>query len=119
VRLACELRIGRDLCLTPVDVPLVPASVFRALAREWVQRGRPESGWLGPFVRREGTRLFGHPIVVGRELARRLKDFPPDQPLSQLRAEARPLLALEVVEPEILDDLDTPGDLARLEARER
>lgn len=116
---AVRQRAGRDLCLAPVDVPLVPASVFVALAAEWLRRGRPGRGWLGPCVRRGGTQHFGHPVIVGRDLARTLQDFPLDAPLSALRARAAPLLALAVTSPEILDDLDTPADLARLRRRRR
>ena len=38
-------------------------------------------------------------------------------PLRNLRALADPLLEVSVDSPEILDDLDTPEDLARLRAR--
>lgn len=116
---ACAVlhRPERDLCIAPVDVPLVPAAVFAALAEEWLRRGSPAHGWLGPFVRVDGVRRFGHPVLLGRELARTLKAFPAAQPLSALRTRARPILALEVTSTAILDDLDTPADLARLRAR--
>jgi len=117
VRCAVSLRPERDLCLAPVDVPLVPAEVFSALAAEWSRRGAPARGWLGPFVLREGARRFGHPVILGRDLARDLKGFPAARPLSELRARAAPLLALEVGSAAILDDLDSPADLARLRAR--
>jgi len=114
VQLALALRPGRDLCLAPVDVPLVPAAVFAALAREWARRGRPARGWLAPCVRVAETRRHGHPLIVGRELLLELDGFPPARALSELRALAAPLLALEVASAAILDDLDTPEDLARL-----
>jgi CTP:molybdopterin cytidylyltransferase MocA len=112
---AAELRTGRDLCIAPVDVPLVPREVFAALRSAWEEAGAPARGWLAPFVPSAPTeRRFGHPVLVGRELAARLKAFPPERPLSSLRAEAAPLLALEVASAAILDDLDSPADLARL-----
>jgi len=117
VRCAAELRAGRDLCLAPVDVPLVPAEVFAALGAEWLRRGRPERGWLAPCVVAGGARRFGHPVVLGRGLLAELKAFPPGRPLSELRASASPLLALEVATEAVLDDLDTPRDLARLRRR--
>lgn len=117
VALAAHLRPGRDLCVAPVDVPLVPAGVFAALAEEWSRRGAPESGWLGPFVLEDGTRRFGHPVILGRGLARDVKGFPAGSPLSAVRARAAPLLSLLVAGPAILDDLDSPADLARLRAR--
>ncbi len=117
VRCAAGLRPGRDLCLAPVDVPLVPAAVFAALASEWERRGRPERGWLAPYVLQAGRQRFGHPVIVGRGLAADLKAFPPQEPLHALRARAAPLLALAVESASILDDLDTPADLARLRER--
>jgi CTP:molybdopterin cytidylyltransferase MocA len=117
VRCAAVLRPGRDLCLAPVDVPLVPAAVFAALASEWERRGRPARGWLAPYVLQAGRQRFGHPVIVGRGLAADLKAFPPQDPLHALRARAAPLLALEVESASIIDDLDTPADLARLRER--
>lgn len=117
VACAVRYRPGRDLCLAPVDVPLVPAEVFAALARDWERHARPARGWVAPCLRRGDARRFGHPVILGRELLLELKGFPPDRPLSALRALAEPLLALEVESAAILDDLDSPADLARLRAR--
>lgn len=117
VQFAHELRAGRDLCLAPVDVPLVPSTVFTALAAEWSRRGTPPRGWLSPCVERPGCRRFGHPVIVGHELLDDLKAFPPGRPLRWLRERAAPLLALGVTSAAILDDLDLPSDLARLRAR--
>jgi CTP:molybdopterin cytidylyltransferase MocA len=119
VQLACALRPARDLCIAPVDVPLVPAAVFAALAAEWRARGAPPRGWLAPCVARDGVQRFGHPVLAGRALLAELKDFPPASPLARLRAAADPLWALPVASAAILDDLDTPADLARLRARAR
>lgn len=113
VVLAARLRAGRDLCLAPVDVPLVPREVFASLAAAWAAAGSPPRGWLAP---RCGDR-FGHPVIVGRELlAARLAD-PPDRPLREWRALADPLISVETASTAILDDLDTPRDLAALRAR--
>jgi molybdenum cofactor cytidylyltransferase len=117
VSAAVEHRPERDLCLAPVDVPLVPAEVFAALAEEWSRSGSPARGWLGPYVLQDGVRRFGHPVILGRELARAVKGFPASRPLSELRARAVPLLALEVASAAILDDLDSRADLERLRAR--
>lgn len=117
--LAQRLRPGLDLCLAPVDVPLVTREVLDALARAWRGAGAPALGWLAPCVRAAGTRRFGHPVIVGRELAARVAELGDERPLSELRARAKPLLALEVEDPSVLDDLDTPDDLARLRARVR
>lgn len=111
---ALALRPGADLCVAPVDVPLVPAEVFAGLAQAWLEHGCPAEGWLAPFVALPEGRRHGHPIVIGRRLLESLKDFPPDRPLRALRALARPQLELEVASATILDDLDTPEDLLRL-----
>ncbi len=116
VRLAARARPGRDLLLAPVDVPLVPAEVFRALAEEWSRRGRPERGWLAPWLRVGGGARHGHPVVIGRSLLGDLEGFSRDQPLSELRGRAAPLLGIEVASPAVLDDLDRPEDLLRLRA---
>ena len=63
------------------------------------------------------ARAFGHPILIGRELAARLLEWPPDAPLKHLRAEAEPLWALAVSALEILDDVDREADLRRLRER--
>lgn len=115
VLLARERRPGRDLCLAPVDAPLVPRSVFAALAAAWEAAGAPANGWLAP--RFEGR--HGHPVLVGRGLLGTLDPDAPGRPLSHLRQAADPLLAVEVPHAEILDDLDTPEDLERLLARIR
>jgi CTP:molybdopterin cytidylyltransferase MocA len=115
IALAARERPGADLCLAPIDVPRVPREVFAALARTWREHGAPERGWLAPFHASGAARRFGHPLVLGRELLAALKEFPPDRPLRHLRALADPLLAVEVDSACILDDLDTPADLAGLE----
>ena len=115
VALACAHRSGLDLCLAPVDAPLVPARVFAALLRAWTEALAPSRGWLAP--RRAGR--FGHPVVVGRSLLEELAEFEPGTPLSALRVHADPLLSIDVDADEVLDDLDTPEDLARLRARTR
>jgi molybdenum cofactor cytidylyltransferase len=110
IRLARALRPGRDLCLAPVDVPLVPGAVFAQLAGAWNAAGRPARGWLAPRFRGD----FGHPIVVGRALLAELDTLQGDAPLRDLRALAAPLFSIEVESERVLDDLDTPADLARL-----
>ena len=47
VLLARARRPGLDLCLAPVDVPLVGAAVFERLARAWAEAGAPPRGDRG------------------------------------------------------------------------
>lgn len=106
---------GHDLLVAPVDVPLVSAGTVAALAAAFREAGEPPRGWFAPAY---GGR-HGHPLVLGRELAARCLELPPDTPLSALRASASPLGSVPVGDEAILDDLDTPADLARLRERLR
>ncbi len=116
--LAAAARPGCDLCLAPVDVPLVPAEVFDALADAWSRAGEPACGWAAPYVRVDGgERAHGHPIVIGRDLAALLATFGKDVPLRALRARADPVLSIQVDSTAILDDLDDLEDLAALRRR--
>jgi len=112
--LARELRAQRDVCLAPVDCPLVSPDVFKHLARCWAAEGRPPRGWLAP---RHGTCSqtgHGHPVVLGHEL---LSEWDGLESPRKLRDRAQPLLSVPVGDPAILDNLDRPADLARLRAR--
>jgi CTP:molybdopterin cytidylyltransferase MocA len=114
--LAASLRAGLDLCVAPVDVPLVPRAIFDALLEAWLRAGSPERGWLAPLFRSSPSAVprFGHPIVLGRSLLRDLAEEDPSIPLRALRTRAKPVFSVEVVSPEVLDDLDTAEDLGRL-----
>lgn len=117
---AHALRPGSALCLAPVDVPLVPARVFAALARKWDALGSPGLGWLAPrldLASDDRTGRFGHPVVLGPLLLDGLAALGPAADLRQLRRAAEPLASLAVDAPEILDDLDTPTDLELLQRR--
>jgi CTP:molybdopterin cytidylyltransferase MocA len=125
VLLAGRLRPGRDLCIAPVDVPLVPAAVFEALLATWLDADSPDRGWLAPSHTPRSNHLgvpgprFGHPIVIGRKLLMDLAEGSPATPLHVLRERAMPLFSVGVDHPEILDDLDTPEDFQRLRIRSR
>jgi|LakMenEpi03Aug12_release.lakeMendotaPanAssembly.Ray.scaffolds.fasta_scaffold11256_2 molybdenum cofactor cytidylyltransferase len=106
---------GRDLLLAPVDVPLIPSSVVRALLEIWQAALRPERGWLAP--RHRASARYGHPVLLGRALASEILSSPPDRALSEHRARAEPLLACVTDSCAVLEDLDTPEDLERLRLR--
>lgn len=107
---AAAARPGADLCIAPVDHPLVSFGTFTALAAEWEASGAPGRGWLAP---RHGDR-HGHPVVLGRDLAAGLGSVGPDTPLRALREGAQPLLGVAVEDPGVLLDLDTQADLENL-----
>ena len=112
-QLAVRAAPARDLLLAPVDVPLVPSSVFECLARAWEEARRPERGWLAP---RTADGRHGHPVLVGRALLEELSDRAPDEPLWLLRDRATPLWSVLVDSTRIHDDLDSPPDLEALRA---
>lgn len=111
---ARNLRPGYDLCLAPVDVPLVGAPVFAALAAAWLAAGAPARGWLAPATP-DGRP--GHPVVLGRDLLAAFEPTSLDEPLRSLRERAQPLWTTPVDSPAIHDDLDTPEDLVLLRLR--
>lgn len=113
--LAAAARPGLDLFIAPVDTPLVPAEVFSALLEVWESAGRPARGWLSP--RHQGR--HGHPLLLGRDLARELAGWPPARSLRELRRRAEPIWALETPCTAVLDDLDEPADLEALRRRIR
>lgn len=117
LRCAIRARRGFDLCLAPVDVPLVPRAVFEALLEAWRAAGAPPRGWLAPCVVQGGIRRHGHPLLLGRELAEAVLQAPGQPALKEFRARAVPLLEIEVAAAEVLDDLDTPADLFELRRR--
>ena len=114
LKLAASLRVGRDLCVAPVDCPLVGPQVFEALAHAWAEAGRPAMGWLGPRLGPDPSAPHGHPILLGRTL---LSKWDGQESLRDLRQRALPLLSVAVEDPAILDNLDRPADLERLRAR--
>ncbi len=117
IQLAIARRPDRDLCLAPIDAPLVTRAVFDALRKSWIERGAPARGWLAPAVREAEDLRFGHPVIAGRELLREFLSFSPAQPLRDLRERASPLWWVEVHDRSILDDLDRPEDLSELRSR--
>lgn len=140
VVLAAARRPDRDLVIAPVDVPLVPRSVFDALCAAWIAAGSPLRGWLAPccveaaspimttstpthperMAHSPSTRVrYGHPIVIGRDLVRVWGELSITRSLRELRESATPLWSVRVDRQEVLDDLDSPADLVRLRARSR
>jgi len=117
LRVARDARPGRDLCVAPVDAPLVSAAVFDALYAQWTELGAPALGWLAPRTDVEPAR-FGHPVVIGRKLLQKLEALGPDGSLRTLRSLAHPLSSVACDDVAILDDLDTPEDLSLLRRRE-
>ncbi len=119
VALAAGQRPGADLLICPADVPLVGAPLMEALATRWQELGCPGAGWLAPSTVLPGSRgrRYGHPIILGADLAALASGLSPDASLRSLRDRAAPIATVETADLGIHDDLDTPEDLRRLRAR--
>jgi len=97
----------------PVDCPRVPAAVVRALVERFRAVG---SGSRNAVVLPAYGGRRGHPVLFSAALFGVLLAAPPGVGAREvLRAHAAEILEVEVGSPEILDDLDTPDDLARLD----
>ncbi|MEM8714094.1 MAG: NTP transferase domain-containing protein [Planctomycetota bacterium] len=115
VQAAALARPGRALLIWPADVPLVAQATLLRLVSEWNALGQPAEGWLAPQDTASGS--FGHPIIMGASLALWSLQLAASDPLRAVRAHATALHAVAVNDPSILDDLDTPSDLAKLRSR--
>lgn len=139
VQAAAERAPGCSLVLLPVDHPRIRATLLERLVSTWLELGGPPRGWLAPSSRvhigpdrelelsqsRELPLQPGHPICIGRELIALLFEDVAAwaaRPLRDLRVEADPLWSFEVKHPHdalsIHENLDTPGDLARIAERD-
>jgi molybdenum cofactor cytidylyltransferase len=101
-----DLSPGERVLVTPVDTP--PASVrvvsalFDAMARPGVRAARPVYDGRG-----------GHPVVVEASLLRRYRQPDPPPLRDLLRALGPGRVDVEVDDPQVVLDIDTPADLAR------
>lgn len=99
--------------LSPADHPLLDSAVLDALLQRW-------STGVGRILipTYEGRR--GHPVLFRWDLARDVFALPADVGLNQLvRRHADAVTTLEINNPAILQDLDTPEDYERLLARHK
>jgi len=90
----------------PVDVPFVAVSTVKALL----------AADLDQLAVLSCQGRGGHPLWLPRRLFREALALSPQLGLRALRTR-HPLLRVEVADPQILRDLDTPEDLAQARAR--
>ena len=96
------------LIVMPVDVPLVSARVMRKLLE------RAAASELS-IVRAVHRGRHGHPVLFKREVFDELKAADPDLGAKMVvRADPRRVLDVEVDEPGVTSDVDTPEDYERL-----
>lgn len=95
--------------LVPADHPTLDAAVIRGLCDE--RRRCPEGSIFVPTW--QGRR--GHPTLIGWGHVAGVRSWPADQGLNTyLRAQGGCVREVPAGGPEVVQDLDTPEDLARL-----
>jgi molybdenum cofactor cytidylyltransferase len=89
------------------DHPKVKGSTFEAVADAYRSSGKPIA-----IARQNGHR--GHPVIFGRALFAELLDAPEDQGARVVvNADPSRIVYIDVEDPGILLDLDTPEDVIR------
>lgn len=96
--------------VTPVDVPLVSAATVDAVITAW-RRTR------APIVRPAAGDRHGHPVVFDRSVFDDLRGADPNIGAKAVFTRHRDrIVNVEVDDPGAFEDMDTPGDYARLRA---
>jgi molybdenum cofactor cytidylyltransferase len=108
VGLAEAIDRGADTIIVHLaDHPRVSPSTFRALVDEYVKTARPIV-----VSRYRGRR--GHPVIFDRTVFAELIAAPEDQGArAVVNADPRRVLYVDVEDPGVVLDLDTPADLAK------
>ena len=98
----------RGVLVTPVDVPRVSAATIAALLRAFQSS-------TAPIVRAVHGGRHGHPVIFARQVFDELRRADPSiGAKAVVNAHAADILNVEVDEPAVLFDVDTPEDYARL-----
>ena len=102
---------GAALVLWPVDCPFGDAALLARLAAVVLARpaviARPRCG-----------DRHGHPVAFGAEVVGELRRDPlPEGARTVVLRDAARLVDLDVDDPRVCDDVDTPGDVSRLGLR--
>jgi molybdenum cofactor cytidylyltransferase len=106
---AALVAAGTELLVCPGDLPRLRGETVAALLRE----ARDAESWL--VVPRCGSQR-GHPLVVRGELLLEIPQLDPQIGLRQLRLRhPERTLEVEVADPGVVLDVDTPADYERLE----
>jgi CTP:molybdopterin cytidylyltransferase MocA len=95
------------LLVTPVDLPLITSTTVKAILDQF-------TATHAPIVRAVHGGAHGHPVVFGREAVGSLRraDLTRGAKAVLREYEAR-ILNVEVADPGVLHDLDTPDDYRR------
>jgi molybdenum cofactor cytidylyltransferase len=97
--------------ITPVDLPLIAASTIRLLTSSWAASRTP-------VARASYRGRHGHPAIFSRVVFEELRRADPAVGAkSVIRSHEDSLLNVDVDDPGVVRDVDTPEDYARLAER--
>ena len=100
-----------SVLVLPVDVPLVSANVLRTVVLV-------SDGTAAPIVRAAHLGVHGHPVVFKRQIFAELRAADPVLGAKAVvRADPSRVVDVEVNDPAVLLDVDTPADYQRLFGR--
>lgn len=100
------------ILVTPVDVPMIAARTVTALMEVFRSTN-------APIVRAVHRGRHGHPVMFSREVFDDLRQADPAMGArAVLRDHAERLVDVEVDDPGVLGDVDTPGDYQALDGRD-
>jgi CTP:molybdopterin cytidylyltransferase MocA len=100
----------RAILVTPVDLPLIKPETVATLLAAF-------SSSSLPVARATHRGRHGHPVVFGRAVFDALRRADPDVGAKSV-VRAHSVLDVEVEDPGVLQDVDTPDDYARLRSPE-
>jgi molybdenum cofactor cytidylyltransferase len=102
----------RGILVTPVDAPMIAPATVAALIAAF-------RAGVAPVVRATHLGRHGHPVIFAREVFGDLRHADPAVGArAVVRAHAARSVDLEVEDPGVLGDIDTPADYAALRRRE-
>jgi nicotine blue oxidoreductase len=99
----------RGVLVHPVDVPRLAAATVSRFLAALAARDAPADAVTASFAGRRG-----HPIWISPARAAELRDAPADHPdglRGWMRSRGRRVDAVDLADPAVLDDADTPADL--------
>lgn len=99
--------VPQAIMVTPVDVPLLTANALRVLLAA-------AATTAAPIVRAASEGRHGHPVIFKREMFAELRSAPLEEGArAVIRADVARVADIEVGDPGVLLDVDTPADYAR------
>jgi molybdenum cofactor cytidylyltransferase len=113
---AIESPLLEAAMVTPVDVPLVTAATVASVLSAWRRTRAPIVRPAEPSApAKAGGQRHGHPVIFDRAVFGDLRSADPNIGAKAVFANHRDrIVNVEVKDPGAFEDIDTPGDYARL-----